>query len=354
MMTINKLLTKTVNLNASDLHLRSGQPPKVRIYGKLRNLDVSGIKTKNNNCEFLYDILSKEKQIIFKENKELDFAYEVPNIGRFRVNFLESIDGLGAVFRVITKEIKTLEELRLPKTLLEFANLDKGLVLVTGPTGCGKTTTLASLIDYINNTRDCHIITIEDPVEFVHENKKCLITHREVGTHTNSFASALRAALREDPDIILVGEMRDLETVQMALTAAETGHLIFSTLHTNDAASTVDRLVDVFPSHHQNQIRMMLSQVLQGVVSQQLLNLKDTDGLIAALEIMFCNSAISSLIREGKSHQIFSSIQTGRKEGMQTMDQSITDLLKQHLIGFDEGFRHAMDKEVFQKFRDVL
>lgn len=354
MKTINKLLSKTVDLNASDLHLRSGKPPKVRIYGKLMDLDVSNKESNNNNYEFLYDILSEEKQTIFKEKKELDFAYEVPGIGRFRVNFLKSIDGLGAVFRVITKEIKPLEELKLPKILLDFANMEKGLVLVTGPTGCGKTTTLASLIDYINNTRGCHIITIEDPVEFVHENKNSLITHREVGTHTNSFASALRAALREDPDIILIGEMRDLETIKMALTAAETGHLVFSTLHTNDASSTIDRLIDVFPSDHQNQVRMMLAQVLKGAVSQQLLDLKDIDGRIAALEIMFCNSAISSLIREGKSHQIYSSIQTGRKEGMQTMDQSISDLLKQRMISFDEGIRHAMDKEVFQKFRGAL
>lgn len=354
MMTINELLTKTVELDASDLHLRSGKPPKVRVYGKLIDLDVGGKESNNNNYEFLYDILSEEKQIIFKEKKELDFAYEVPDVGRFRVNFLKSIDGLGAVFRVITKKIRTLEELKLPKILLEFANMDQGLVLVTGPTGSGKTTTLASLIDYINNTRDCHIITIEDPVEFVHENKKCLITHREVGTHTNSFASALRSTLREDPDIIMVGEMRDLETIQMTLTAAETGHLVFSTLHTNNVASTIDRLVDVFPSDHQNQIRMILSQVLKGVVSQQLLDLKDTEGRIAALEIMFSNPAISSLIRDGKSHQIFSSIQTGRKEGMQTIDQSITELLKQRLIDFGEGIRHAMDKEVFQKYRGVL
>lgn len=355
MSNIADLLDKTVKLNASDLHLRSGFPPKVRVHGRLRNLYENGTNGWKNNYDFLYEILSEEKQKQFEEKKEIDFAYEIPELGRFRVNFLRFMDGLGAVFRVVPKRIMTIEELNLPKNLIEFAKMDQGLVLVTGPTGSGKTTTLASLIDYINKDRDAHIITIEDPVEYVHENnKKCLITHREVGIHTNSFASALRAALREDPDIILIGEMRDLETIQMAITAAETGHLVFSTLHTNSASSTIDRLVDVFPSDHQNQIRMMLSQVLKGVISQQLLSLDKTEGRAAALEIMFCNSAIASLIREGKSHQIFSSIQTGRKEGMQTLDQSIMELLKQHQVSFDEATKHASDKDIFQRFQRAL
>lgn len=350
-MEIVDLLTKTVKIGASDLHLRSNAPPKVRVNGKLQNLE--GYDS-DNNCEFLYELLSEEKRKIFEEKKDLDFAYSIPELSRFRVNFLKFFDGLGAVFRVIPNNIQTFSDLKLPKILTEFANMDQGLVLVTGPTGSGKTTTLAALIDYINSSRNGHIITIEDPVEYVHRNNKSLITHREVGAHTNSFASALRATLREDPDIIFIGEMRDLETIQMALTAAETGHLVFSTLHTNNASSTIDRLVDVFPADHQNQIRMVLSQVLRGVVSQQLLNLKDDGGRTAALEIMFCTTPISNLIREGKSHQIFSSIQTGRKEGMQTMDQSIMEFLKQRTIGFDEAVKRSTDKEIFQKFQGAL
>lgn len=353
-MKINDLLTKTVNLGASDLHLRSGLQPKVRVNGKLKDLEDSSPGTDNHNFDFLYELLSEEKKAIFEEHKELDFAYEIPGVARFRVNFLRYLKGIGAVFRVITQDIKTVDDLKLPQILLDFASMDQGLVLVTGPTGSGKTTTLAALIDYINRNRGCHIITIEDPVEYVHENKKALITHREVGTDTHSFSAAVRSTLREDPDIILIGEMRDLDTIQMALTAAETGHLVFSTLHTNSASSTIDRLVDVFPAGQQNQIRMMLSQVLRGVVSQQLLNLKDEEGRTAALEIMFCNAAISSLIRDGKSHQIFSSIQTGRKEGMQTSDQAITELLKDGMIGFDEAIKHAYDKDVFRQFRSGL
>lgn len=350
-MEILDLLKKTVEIGASDLHLRANCQPTVRVNGRLKKLD--GFPA-DDNCEFLYKLLNDETRKIFEEKKELDFAHAIPGLSRFRVNFLRSIEGLGAVFRVIPDEILSIDDLKLPKNLLEFANMDQGLVLVTGPTGSGKTTTLAALIDYINDTRDCHIITIEDPVEYVHKNKKSLITHREVGAHTNSFASALRATLREDPDIILIGEMRDLETIQMALTAAETGHLVFSTLHTNSASSTIDRLVDVFPADHQNQIRMMLSQVLRGVLSQQLLTLKDSGSRAAAMEIMFCTSPISNLIREGKSHQLFSSIQTGRKEGMQTMDQSIMEFIKKRSINFDQAIKHAIDKDIFQKFQGAL
>ena len=352
-MKLVEILKKTVQLGASDLHLRSGLPPKVRINGRLKNLDSSK-DYKKDDCDFLLDILSEENQKHFADKNELDFAYDVPGLCRFRVNFLKFKDGLGAVFKVIPKRIMQFEELKLPQVLIEFAKMDQGLVLVTGPTGCGKSTTLAAIINYINNTRSCHILTIEDPIEFVHESYEALITHREIGSHTKSFASALRAGLREDPDIFLVGELRDLETIQMAITAAETGHLVFSTLHTISAPSTIDRLVDVFPSDQQNQIRLMLSQVLQGVISQQLLHLIDSTGRIGVMEIMFCNSAISNLIREGKTHQIFSSIQTSGKEGMQTMDQSIMELLKQRLISFDEAFKHAADKEIFQKFQDEL
>ncbi len=353
MSKIEELLKKTVECGASDLHLRAGLPPKVRIHGKLRNLDENSAEP-GDNCEYLYEILNDEKKAVFDEKKELDFAYEIPGTSRFRVNFLKFMDGLGAVFRVIPSDIIPLENLNLPKILTEFANMDQGLVLVTGPTGSGKSTTLAALIDYINKNRDCHIITIEDPIEFVHKNHKSLITHREVGAHTNSFASALRATLREDPDIILIGEMRDLETIQMAITAAETGHLVFSTLHTNSASSTLDRLVDVFPADHQNQIRIMLSQVLRGVISQQLLSTKTDDGRVAAHEIMFCTSPISNLIREGKSHQIFSSIQTGKKEGMQTMDQSIMEFVKTRVIDFGEATKYATDKEIFLKFQGAF
>ncbi len=349
-MKVANLLKKAVGLGASDLHLRAGMVPKVRINGKLHDLEHEDIET-DNDCKFIYDILSEDKRKAFDERFEVDFAYDMPDLCRVRVNFLKFKDGLGAVFRIIPSEIKPFADLRLSKNILEFAKIEQGLVLVTGPTGSGKSTTLAAIIDYINNTRNCHILAIEDPLEFVHKNNKGMVTHREIGTHTHSFASALRAGLREDPDIILVGELRDMETIQMAITAAETGHLVFSTLHTSCASSTVDRLVNVFPVGQQNQTRVMLSQLLRGVISQQLLLLQNGKGRVCASEIMFCNSAISNLIREGKTHQIFSAIQTGRREGMQTMDQSIIGLVKNESISFDEGVKHAFDKELFNRFQ---
>ena len=350
-MKVENLLKKAVELGASDLHLRAGMEPKVRINGMLYDLGNENIIDTESNCEFIYDILSEDKRKIFDEKFEVDFAYDIPDLCRVRVNFLKFKDGLGAVFRIIPCTIKSFDELQLSRNILEFAKMEQGLVLVTGPTGSGKSTTLAAIIDHINTTRNCHILAIEDPLEFVHKNKNGMITHREIGTHTHSFASALRAGLREDPDIVLVGELRDMETVQMAITAAETGHLVFSTLHTSSASSTIDRLVNVFPVGQQNQTRLMLSLLLRGVVSQQLLRIKNDNERVCVSEIMFCNSAIANLIREGKTNQIFSAIQTGRREGMQTMDQSIMELIKEGVVSFEEGVRHAFDKELFKRFQ---
>jgi twitching motility protein PilT len=280
----------------------------------------------------------------------LDFAYEIPNVARFRANYFYQKRGLGAVFRIIPSKILSVEELNLPETVLKFTRLSRGLVLVTGPTGSGKSTTLAAMIDYININRKEHILTIEDPVEFVHKNKNCLVNQREVLTHTGSFSMALRAALREDPDVILVGEMRDLETIELAITAAETGHLVFGTLHTNSAAKTVDRIIDAFPSDRQAQIRTMLSESLKGVISQQLLKRADKPGRVASVEILYVNSAVANLIREGKTFQIPSVIQTGKGDGMQLMDQSIMDYLMKKVISPDEAYLKANDKKAFERF----
>ncbi|MBI4640982.1 MAG: type IV pilus twitching motility protein PilT [Candidatus Tectomicrobia bacterium] len=350
MKSLNLLLKRATEMGASDIHLRSGSFPLIRIHGELQELKDESFNIDADQDELL-DILTEDQKKLFEERSDLDFAYEISEIGRYRANFLKHHHGMGAVFRVIPTRIPTLEELDLPQGVADLTEVDKGLIVVTGPTGSGKSTTLAAMIDRINSRRNHHIITIEDPLEFIHQSKKCLVTHREVGAHTGSFASALRAALREDPDIILIGEMRDLETISLAITAAETGHLVFGTLHTITAASTVDRIIDVFPSDQQRQIRTMLSEAIRGVVAQQLLNKADGKGRTAAIEIMASTSAISNLIREGKTHQIFSVIQTGKREGMQTMDQSIMELLKQRKITFEEAYRRAIDKETFKRYR---
>jgi len=298
----------------------------------------------------LFEIISDEQREKFLQKKDLDFAYEIPNVARFRANYFYQKRGLGAVFRIIPSKILSVEELNLPETVLKFTRLSRGLVLVTGPTGSGKSTTLAAMIDYININRKEHILTIEDPVEFVHKNKNCLVNQREVLTHTGSFSMALRAALREDPDVILVGEMRDLETIELAITAAETGHLVFGTLHTNSAAKTVDRIIDAFPSDRQAQIRTMLSESLKGVISQQLLKRSDKPGRVASVEILYVNSAVANLIREGKTFQIPSVIQTGKGDGMQLMDQSIMDYLMKKVISPDEAYLKANDKKAFERF----
>jgi len=335
--------------NCSDLHLSSGCKPLVRKHGELEEIKYQEL-TNDILEKLLFEIITEEQKQIFLKKKDLDFAYEIVGMARFRANYFYQKRGIAAVFRLIPSKIMTVEELGLPQQVLKFANLSRGLVLVTGPTGSGKSTTLAAIIDYINRARKDHILTIEDPVEFVHESKGCLVNHREVGSMTESFSAALRAALREDPDVILVGEMRDLETIELAITAAETGHLVFGTLHTNSAPKTVDRIIDAFPAGQQAQIRTMLSESLKGVVSQQLLKRCDKPGRVAALEIMVVNSAISNLIREGKIFQIPSIMQTGKAEGMQMMDQVILDYLMNKVVSPEEAYLKANDKKMFEKF----
>lgn len=350
MSEINKFFDYMLKNKASDLHISAGSKPKIRKHGELE--EVPGCPELPNDYveKLLFPILKEEQKNSFLERKELDFGYEFSNISRFRVNYFFQKRGLGGVFRTIPKDIPSFEELNLPKQLLKFTNMNRGLVLVTGPTGSGKSTTLSALIDYINKNRRDHILTIEDPIEFVHQTKGCLINQREIGAHTGSFSSALRAALREDPDVILVGEMRDLETIELAITAAETGHLVFGTLHTSSAAKTVDRIIDAFPAGQQAQIRVMLSESLKGVVAQQLLRRNDKAGRIAAMEILFVNMAVSNLIREGKTFQIPSIIQTGKMEGMQLMDQIITEYLMQKIISQEEAYLKANDKKPFERY----
>lgn len=327
MATIDELFKLMVEQGASDLHISSGAPPYLRLHGdmlplnyrELTNQDVQGL---------LFEILSEKQKKAFVEKWELDFAYTLAGVGRFRCNVFMQRKGLGAVMRVIPEKIKTAQELGLPPSIMDMIDCDRGLILVTGPTGSGKSTTLAAMIHQINMTREAHIITVEDPIEFVHPNLKCLVNQREVGSHTKSFSNALKAALREDPDILLVGELRDLETISLALTAAETGHVVFGTLHTNSAAKTIDRIIDVFPAGQQQQIRTMLAESLRGVVAQTLFSRADGQGRIAAYEIMRNTKAISNLIREGKVHQIPSAIQTGSSAGMVLFEKYIEDLVR--------------------------
>jgi twitching motility protein PilT len=335
--------------NASDLHLCTGSRPKIRKHGELEEMDYDML-TNDALKSLLFEIATEEQQKKFITKKDLDFAYEIPEVARFRANFFDQKRGVGAVFRVIPTKILTVEELGLPEQVLKLTQLSRGLVLVTGPTGSGKSTTLAAIIDYINRNRKDHILTIEDPVEFVHENKGCLVNHREIGNHTESFAAALRAALREDPDVILVGEMRDLETIELAITAAETGHLVFGTLHTSSAAKTIDRIIDAFPAGQQAQIRTMLSESLKGVICQQLLKRIDKPGRLAALEILFCKTAIANLIREGKTFQITSIMQASKGDGMQLMDQAIMEFLMKKQISPEEAYVKAYDKKAFERF----
>ncbi|KKM27482.1 hypothetical protein LCGC14_1574330, partial [marine sediment metagenome] len=321
----------------------------MRTHGELVAIDGEPELTNESLKEYLMEIVNEKQSKHFAETKDLDFAYEIPGKSRFRANYMMQNRGLGAVFRVIPTEIMTTEQLGVPPQVLKFADYSRGLVLVTGPTGSGKSTTLAALVDYINRNRQEHILTVEDPIEFVHQNRGCQVNQREVGAHTESFASALRAALREDPDVILVGEMRDLETIELAMTAAETGHLVFGTLHTSSAAKTVDRIIDAFPTAQQAQIRTMLAESLRGVLAQQLLKRSDKPGRVAALEIMFVNSAVSNLIREGKTFQIPSIIQTGKGMGMQMMDQAIMDFVMKKIVSPEEGYMKAADKVAFEK-----
>lgn len=335
---------------ASDLLLVAGQPPALRITG-----DIERIKYKvldNDELKsMLYEIAPEDKVKVFEETGDVDFGYEIPGLARYRANFFMQKYGVGAVFREIPSNIMTAEQLGLPPVITKLASLPRGLVLVTGPTGSGKSTTLAAIIDEANRTRKDHIITIEDPIEFVHKSQGCIVNHREVGLHTKSFSAALRGALREDPDIILVGEMRDLETISLAIEAASTGHLVFGTLHTSSAPKTVDRVIEVFPSSEQAQIRSTLSDGLRAVVAQVLFKRIDKKGRCAALEILIANSAVRNLIREAKTHQLASMIQTGKKYGMQLLDDAIMDLYNKGWISADEAYIKANDKA---KFRPLL
>jgi twitching motility protein PilT len=351
MAKIDQFLELLVKHSGSDLHLSCGQPPVMRVHGHLQRIKFRELSEADLKALF-YEILQPAQKETYDSTRDLDFAYEIPGVARFRGNCFYQHRGPAAVFRVIPSRVLSADELNLPDVIRKFTDLTKGLVLVTGPTGSGKSTTLAAMIDLINSTRAEHILTIEDPVEFVHQSKMALVNQREVGAHTNSFAAALKAALREDPDIILVGEMRDRETIALALTAAETGHLVFGTLHTNSAHKTVDRIIDTFPGELQDQVRAMLSESLRGVVAQQLLRTKGGKGRVAAHEIMVGTPAVSNMIREGKTFQIPSMIQTGKKDGMVLMDQSITNLLMAGTIDTDEAYAKAVDKAAFQKLID--
>jgi len=334
---------------ASDLHLVSGQPPALRLRG-----DVERIKYKtleNDDLKsMLYEIAPEDKVKTFEETGDVDFGYEIPGMARYRANFFMQKYGVAAVFRQIPEEILTAEMLGLPAVVSRLASLPRGLVLVTGPTGSGKSTTLAAIIDVANKTRKDHIITVEDPVEFVHKSQSCIVNHREVGLHTKSFTAALKGALREDPDIILVGEMRDLETISLAIEAASTGHLVFGTLHTSSAPKTVDRVIEVFPASEQSQIRSTLSDGLRAIIAQVLFKRVDTKGRCVALEILIANPAVRNLIREAKTHQINSMIQTGKKYGMQLLDDAIMELLNKGWISSDEAYMKSNDKGKFRPF----
>ncbi|WP_347988059.1 type IV pilus twitching motility protein PilT [Methylomonas sp. AM2-LC] len=345
-MDIAELLSFSVKNKASDLHLSAGLPPMIRVDGDIRRINIPALSHKEVHA-LIYDIMNDKQRRDYEEFMETDFSFGLPGVARFRVNAYNQDRGAAAVFRTIPSKVLSLEELDAPKFFQELCTKPRGLVLVTGPTGSGKSTTLAAMINHINQNDYSHILTVEDPIEFVHESQKCLINQREVHRDTLGFSEALRSALREDPDIILVGEMRDLETIRLALTAAETGHLVFGTLHTTSAAKTIDRIIDVFPSAEKDMIRSMLSESLQAVISQTLLK-KNGGGRIAAHEIMVGTSAIRNLIREAKVAQMYSAIQTGRKDGMQTLDQNLRDLVDAGLVTNKVAAVKAVNKELFR------
>ena len=346
-MDISDLLAFVVKNKASDLHLSSGLPPMIRVNGDIRRINLPAMEHKEVHG-LVYDIMNDGQRKFYEENLECDFSFAIPNLARFRVNAFVQMRGAAAVMRTIPSRIQSLEELKCPAIFKDIADQPRGLVLVTGPTGSGKSTTLAALVNHINENEFGHILTVEDPIEFVHESKKCLINQREIGPHSLSFANALRSSLREDPDVILVGEMRDLETIRLAMTAAETGHLVFGTLHTSSAAKTIDRIIDVFPAEEKEMVRAMLSESLRAVISQTLLKTKDGTSRVAAHEIMIGTPAIRNLIREAKVAQMYSAIQTGQSVGMLTLDQNMTDLVRRNIVSSDEARGKAVNKDAFK------
>ena len=348
MVMIDKLLQEANLKKASNMHITVGVEPIFRINGALIKADHFKLKPADTE-EMFKSITTAEQQQRFNELGEIDFSYSLSGYGRFRVNAFRQRGTIAIVLRLVADKVPTLEDLKHPEIMKTLSLKPRGLVLVTGPTGSGKSTTLAAMINLINQTEAAHIITMEDPIEYLHRHNKSIVNQREVNTDSISFANALRAALREDPDVILVGEMRDAETVSTAITAAETGHLVFATLHTSDAAQTIDRIIDTFPPHQQQQVKSQLSMILQGIISQQLLPLKDGSGRIAALEILVATPAIRNLIREGKTHQILSSVQTGAKYGMQTMDMALRDLVQKNLVEFEEALSLASDPDTFMR-----
>lgn len=345
---LNDYLFDAINQGASDLHITVGIPPSIRINGQVQPLDYPPM-TPTTTREMIYDILSNDQRQRLESEWELDFAYTLPRTARFRVNIYFQRGSMGAAFRAIPHDIKSFKELKLPQAIEDMTDKPRGLVLVTGPTGSGKSTTLASMIDKINETRRQHIMSVEDPIEFLHTHKSCIVNQREVNQDTKSFAQALKHVLRQDPDVILVGEMRDLETIQLAISAAETGHLVFGTLHTQDAPQTVDRIIDVFPSHQQSQIRAQLSNALQGIITQTLLPKRDGKGRVPACEILVPTPGVRNLIREGKNHQIYSAMQTGGKFGMQTMDAALVELTRKGEISREEAEKNSSDPEELKR-----
>ena len=350
MAKIDRLLLRMPEAKASDLHIAVGQRPKYRIHGEVIVINEHAVMDKAMSEEYLFEIMSSDQRHKYLEHLDLDFSYSIPGKGRYRCNYFTQRNGYGAVFRLIPSKISTLEELKLPVVLKSLCELRSGMVLVTGPTGSGKSTTLAAMVNYINRNQHRHILTIEDPVEFVHQNDKSVITHREVGTHTESFTSALRAATRQDADVVLVGDMRDIETIGLALSAAAMGMLVYGTLHTNSAPKTIDRVIDAFPSKQQAQVRTMLAESLKGIVAQQLLRIKGHNGRVAANEILLGSSAVSNIIREGKMETLINVIQSGRKDGMIAMDDALEALLKAGTVDAEDAYMKAIEKKRFQPY----